>query len=86
MLTLLTALALNIPGNPTKFECHPVDQSSVFSDQCVKFENQSPQYRLTFTCVGEGFYSGTIIVFPNAGTVVQRGNVFNCTINKVDIL
>lgn len=91
MLTLLTALALNIPGNPSKFECQPVDTGYVHTTQCVNFENQSPKYRITFSCVGGGFYVpyGTITVFPNAGTGIQGNygdHVYNCTINKVDIL
>lgn len=88
MLTLLTALALNVPGNPSKFECQPVNLGRSRTTQCIKFENQSPKYRITFSCVGSDFSinNGTITVFPSAGTVVQSGYIFNCTINQVDIL
>tara|TARA_R110002126_G_scaffold4331_3_gene22910 strand:- start:300 stop:608 length:309 start_codon:yes stop_codon:yes gene_type:complete len=91
MLTLLTTLALNIPGNPEQFYCTSLaDHENTCIVWTYNKPTSAPDLIVTYECVGAGpyweAYNTKIKIFPNAGIleVQNSGNLYKCLVTTVE--
>jgi len=85
MLAILTALSLNIIGNPEQYDCLPAYGTQ---DKCLVFSGGYPDFLVTFEC--EGSYptwrDELLVFYPDAKVVKQSARHYLCTAVKIDIL
>ena len=94
MLTLMTHLALNIPGNPDFFECNGVKDNRGQDKACIVFvdngNHEIPKYKIRLRC--ESIFSIPVnktpwMIYPKAGLLVEKSNgTYICSVTDVQNL